>query len=282
MAAAPADPVDLTGLVGPFAGCLDVPLLAAYSAALGDPSARARVGTAAPITSLVTQVWEAQEAARSTLVSGKLWSAATGGVHGEHDIVMHRPVLPGEPLTTWVQGWGARPAGRNAAVTLRYLTRDESGDLVAEQWWTTILLGTTCARVGTAPPPHAFPDPAREHTVGSRTQHVDADMARRYAEVSGDWSPHHFEVAAARAAGFDTPFLHGLATMGLCAQGIVDLVAGGDPDRLRRLAVRFAVPTFLDSDLALEVFRADEDQFAFEAHSGGALVVTHGRAELRS
>lgn len=274
--------MDLVDLVGPFPGCLDVDLLARYSEALGDPSVLAQQGQAAPIGALVTQIWQAQEVARRSAVSSELQAAAAGGVHGEHDILLHRPVVPGEPLMTWVQGWGARPAGQNAAVTLRYLTRDEGDELVAEQWWTTVFLSATCADLGATPPSHRFPEQARQHPVGKLTQHVDADMPRRYAQVSGDWSPHHFEVTAARSTGFDEPFLHGLATLGLCAQGVVALVAGGDPDRLRRIAVRFAMPTFLDRDLTLQLHAVPDGSFAFEAENAGHLVVTHGRAELRS
>ena len=45
--------------------------------------------------------------------------AATGGVHGEHDVVVRRPLPWDEPLFTWVEGWGARPAGANSVVTLQ-------------------------------------------------------------------------------------------------------------------------------------------------------------------
>ena len=106
-------------------------------------------------------------------------------------------------------------------------------------------------------------------------------MARRYAEVSGDWTAHHFDVAAARRSGFERTFLHGLCTLGLCAQGVVALVAGGDPERLRRIAVRFATPTFLGERLHVRVYDAGSLGYAFEADSLGASVITHGRAELR-
>ncbi len=110
---------------------------------------------------------------------------------------------------------------------------------------------------------------------------VDEGMARRYAEVSGDWSPHHFEVEAARRSGFDRPFLHGLCTMALCARGVVEQVAGGDPDRVRRLAVRFATPVPLGETLRLRLYDAGDRRYGFEADCAGATVITHGRAELR-
>lgn len=266
--------------VGPFDDCLDAAFVREYAAATRDPAGRVADGTVVPAVAVVVAIWEPQNEAREALVPAELQAGATSGVHGEHDIVLHRPIRPGEPLTTWVDGWGARPAGRNAAVTLRYRMRDADDTLVVEQWWTTIFLGTSCDPVGAPAPEHAFPDEARARPLGVRTVDVDADMARRYAEVSGDWSPHHFEVEAARRSGFDRPFLHGLCTMALCAQAVVELAAGGAPERLRRLSVRFATPAPIGEQLHISVHDAGPLGFAFEADSADTTVISHGRAEL--
>ncbi|HET6951600.1 MAG TPA: MaoC/PaaZ C-terminal domain-containing protein [Acidimicrobiales bacterium] len=267
--------------VGPFAGCLDADLVRRWAAATADPCTRAQAGEAVPAVAVVTQIWDAQNAARAALVPQELQAAAASGVHGEHDVVLHRPIVPGEALRTWVEGHGSRPAGRNAVVTLRYVTVDAGDEVVAEQWWSTVYLGTTCDPAGEPAPDHAFPEDARARPAGAYGVAVDAGMARRYAEVSGDWSPHHFEVAAARRSGSDRPFLHGLCTMALCAQGVVELVAGGDPERVRRVAVRFATPMPVGERLELRLYDAGPRGYAFEAVCGSATVVSHGRAELR-
>jgi acyl dehydratase len=230
---------------------------------------------------VVTTIWEAQNAGRMESVPLVLQESATGGVHGEHEFVLHRPIVPGEPLHTWVEGWGSRPTGRNSLTTLHYLTRDAKGQLVAEQWWTTVYLNIACETTGAPPPEHAFPAEARDRPIGTWDVDVDVEMAQRYAEASGDWSAHHFDIVAARRSGFDRTFLHGLCTMGLCAQGVVKLVAGGDPDRVRRIAVRFARPTFPGEQLHVRLYDAGSLGYAFEADSGGASVIAHGRAELR-
>jgi len=266
---------------GPFEGRLDADLLQRYAAATKDPSPRVEAGTAAAPVAIVTQIWDAQHESRPDIVSRYVQRTATGGVHGEHDVVLHRPIVPGEPLRIWAEGHGARPAGRNSLVTVRYVALDADDAVVAEQWWTTVYLGTTCDPVGEPPPEHAFPDDVRERPIGTWRVDVDVDMARRYAEVSGDWSGHHFDLAAARQSGFDRLFLHGLCTMALCAQGVVQLVADGDPERVRRVAVRFATPTFLGDELQVQLYDAAPLGCAFEAVSGGATVITHGRAELR-
>jgi acyl dehydratase len=250
---------------GPFDARLDGDVLAQY----------------APIA-VVTQLWDAQEAARAALAPHAVQRDAAGGVHGEHDVVLHRPIVAGEPLRIWVERHGTRPAGRNALVILRYTIVDTHDDVVAEQWWTTVYLGTTCEATGDAPPAHAFPPEARDSPIGTWAVDVDADMPRRYAEVSGDWSAHHFDVDAARRSGFDQPFLHGLCTMALCARAVVELAAGGDPDRVRRVAVRFATPTFLDERLTVALYDAGPRTVAFEAECAGATVITNGRAELHA
>ena len=281
MTGEPEAAVTLGERVGPFAHCLDVDLLQRYAAATRDQAPRARAGKAAPATAIVTSIWDAQNSAREALVSGAIQRAAAGGVHGEHDVLLHRPIVPDEPLRIWVDGWGARPAGRNSRVTLRYVAIDARDEIVAEQWWTTVFLGLTCVPTGSDPPDHGFPDGAREHLVGTWAADVDAAMAHQYAEVSGDWSAHHFDLQAAQRSGFSRLFLHGLCTMALCAQGVVALVADGDPERVRRIAVRFATPMFLGEQLEVQVFDAGPAGYAFEADSAGARVINNGLVELR-
>ena len=159
----------MTEIVGPFPTVVDAAVIEDYG----------------PVA-IATQIFEAENAARGVLVPDSLRAAATGGVHGEHDVVLHRPIVPGEPLRTWVSGHGARPAGRNALVTLLFVTRDADDAVVAEQWWTTVWLGASCDVTGGAPPDHTFPEAARQHRIGEQVVDVDADMARRYAEVGVD------------------------------------------------------------------------------------------------
>ena len=107
-------------------------------------------------------------------------------------------------------------------------------------------------------------------------------MAQRYAEVSGDWAAHHFDIEVARAAGFDFVFAHGLCTMAICTHRLLSLLGVDDPGLVRRVALRFASPTPLDCDLTVNAFGITEHSFAFEAVAEGTTTITHGRLELRS
>jgi acyl dehydratase len=266
---------------GPFAGLVDPETIKRFAAATGDRTASVHDGLAAPAVFPVILVFAPNEAARGDLPDS-VWQHTRGGVHGAHDIVLHRPLVPGEPLQTWSQISGIRTSRSGTQVVMRFEQVDADGAVAVEQWWTMVLLGLQgVADLGSTPADHRFPDDARARPVGSAIHHIDADVAHRYAEVSGDWSTHHFDIEVARAAGFDFVFTHGLCTMAICTHRLLGLLAVDDPGRVRRIAVRFAAPTPLDCDLTVNAFGISEHSFAFEAEANGTTTITNGRLELR-
>jgi acyl dehydratase len=270
------------GRHGPFPGRLDPNGIAAFVTATGDETASVVAGRAMPATFPVILVFSAVEAARADLPA-QAWERVRGGVHGEHDIVLHRTLEPGDALTTWSQISGIRTsrAGTKVAVHLEQI--DSDGRLAVEQWWTMVLLGLDgLPDLGTMPAGHRFPGCARAHPLGTSNYHVDGQTAQRYAVVSGDWSTHHFDIEAARDAGFDFVFAHGLCTMAICTHRMLNLLGVDDPGLVSRVAVRFASPTPLDCDLTVNAYGIDERSFAFEAAADGATTITHGRLELRT
>jgi acyl dehydratase len=222
----------------------------------------------------------AQQAANAD-VPASAWRQARGGLHGQHDIVLHRPLIPDERLDTWSQISAVRTIRAGTQVVLHMEQFDAHGELAVEHWWTTVLLGLqSMADVGSMPRDHRFPDSARRNPIGSTTQHIDEQVADRYAGVSGDWSAHHFDIEAARGSGFDFLFTHGLCTMAICTHRVLGLVGVDDPGRVRRVAVRFASPTPLGADLTVNAYGIDGHSFAFEASRAGVKTITHGRLEL--
>jgi acyl dehydratase len=267
---------------GPYDLVLDTDMAAALATATLDDTPSYFDGTALPPTAIATQTYAPQMAAIFELVPKAVFAAAHGGVHGRHDLVLHRAIRPGEQLHSLVETHSARRSKDNLRVTLLHRTYDALERLVAEQWWTTVLLGTSADETGPELPAHGGKDCDPEQAIGEEVIRLDADMVRRYAELSGDFSDHHFDVEAARRSGFVGPFLHGLCTMALCARAVVETVGAHDPSRLRRLAVQFAAPAYLDQDLAVQICRLGDDRFAFEATCGDDVVIRNGFAALGS
>jgi acyl dehydratase len=266
---------------GPYDLVLDGAMAAALAAATLDDTASYVDGTALPPTAIATQTYAPQMAAIFELVPELVFAAAHGGVHGRHDLVLHRAIRPGEELHSLVEMHSARRSKDNLRVTLLHRTYDALDQLVAEQWWTTVLLGTSADETGPELPAHGGSGCDAEQAIGEEVIGIDADMVRRYAELSGDFSDHHFDVEAARRSGFAGPFLHGLCTMALCARAVVATVCRDDPSRLRRFAVQFASPAYLQQDLTVRICGLGGDRVAFEATSADTVVIRNGFAELR-
>jgi acyl dehydratase len=273
---------------GPYDLVLDGAMAAALATATLDDTASYFDGTALPPTAIATQTYAPQMAAIFDLVPKPVFAAAHGGVHGRHDLVLHRAIRPGEELHSLVEMHSARRSKDNLRVTLLHRTYDGREQLVAEQWWTTVLLGAGASagagadETGPELPAHGGNGCDSEQAIGEAIIRIDSDMARRYAELSGDFSDHHFDVEAARRSGFAGPFLHGLCTMALCARAVVGTVCPEDPSRLQRFAVRFALPAYLNQDLAVRICRLGGDRYAFEATCGDDVVIRNGFGGLRS
>jgi acyl dehydratase len=206
-------------------------------------------------------------------------------LHAEQDMHFFQPLIPGRPLSTWAEAYSLRSSRMGTRFTMRVVSEDEAGDLVVEQFATMLIRGVEAGGDGgQAPPPHAFPAEARSARVAELALKVDVDQALRYASASGDANPIHTDDAAAKAVGLPGVILHGMCTMALCGRAVVDELAGGDPTRLRRLAVRFYRPVFPGAELITTVFDSGSDGdrriLAFEASSGGKVVVRDGRAEI--
>jgi acyl dehydratase len=111
--------------------------------------------------------------------------------------------------------------------------------------------------------------------------HYDDDQTYRYAEASGDRTAFHLDDDVARAAGHPGKIVHGLCTMAMASRAIVSVVCEGDPARLARIAGRFGAPAFPGNDLTVTIYDAGDGGYAYEAESGGAVVMANGRAEVR-
>ena len=162
---------------GPFPGLLRPDAIAAYAAATGDHTPAVLEGLAVPAVFPVILVFGAQEAARADLPAAA-WKRVGGGVHGEHDIVLHRALVPGERLVTWAQISAVRTSWAGTHLVVHLEQSDAEGRIAVEQWWTMVLLGLTgVADLGSMPADHRFPEDARAHPLGSVSQHIDKDVS---------------------------------------------------------------------------------------------------------
>jgi len=77
------------------------------------------------------------------------------------------------------------------------------------------------------------------------------DALVRYAGASGDFNPIHYRDDVAVSVGLSGVLAHGMLTMGLAVQPVVDWA--GDPARVVDYQVRFTRPVFVDPVTGAEV-----------------------------
>ncbi len=211
---------------------------------------------------------------------GITWSHV---VHGEHSVVLHRPVPPEGTVIgrSRILDVIDKGEGRGALVySERKIVDKPSGALLA-----TINQTTFCRADGgfggpkrQTPPPHPIPGRGPDAVVDLPTR---PEMALIY-RLSGDVNPLHADPEYARAAGFPRPILHGLATFGVAGHALLRQLCGYDPARLAALAGRFSAPVYPGETVRTEIWR-DGGVASFRARvvERDVMAIDHGRAEVK-
>ena len=261
---------------------LDPDRVKAYAAATNDDNPAYESGKYAPPVFGVVPTWEAMLLGAADIIPSEAFGFI---VHGEQDMHFHEPLVPGQTLKTQAEAYAIRVGRSGTRFTSRVLSTDESGTPVLEQFNTTFIRGMSDGESGGPDKPdHSFDESLRDKKVGEFTVHVDADQTYRYRDASGDQMPIHVDDAFAKSVGLPGIIAHGLCTMAMTSQAVIKTVGGGDPSRLKRLAVRFSKPVFPGNDVVTTIYdagiRDGRHVYAFEATSNGDVVVKDGLAEV--
>ena len=254
----------------------------AYAAATNETDRRHTAGELAPPVFAVVPAWDVLTAAARLVAPSDAFAQL---VHSEQDMRLFRPIAPGDVLRSKASPVFLAVRGVGTTVAVRTETVNAAGAPVNEQFVTLFFRGPFEGESGGHPPPDHKLTAATKATgpVAEVTYGFDADQTFRYAEASGDPLPIHLDDAVARSVGLPGIIVHGLCTMAFCGRAVIESVAGGDPTRLARLAVKFSRPVLPGQEITIRIYAAERDgAYGFEARGAdGQAVVKDGRAELR-
>lgn len=254
----------------------------AYAKATNDPIAAHHDGTYAPPVFAVVPVTPIMADATLGVVPDDLMMRI---LHGEHDFLFHRPIIPGEVLTVRAKPIGIEGKDSGVVVTTLLETRDVSGKLVNEQYFIGFFRGGQFeGAVGVKSPEHSF-DAALRDTAPAliSTQTFDEDQTFRYSEAAGDPMPIHLDEDFAKAMGLPGIIIHGLCTIAFTSHAVLSETYPHDPTRLKRLAVRMSKPARPKETITSKFWKTAEGVFAFETagdETPGKFVITDGLAEF--
>jgi acyl dehydratase len=205
-------------------------------------------------------------------------------VHGEQGIHLHRPLPPQGTVVarhriTHVIDKGE---GRGAVVLwARDLYDKSSGDHLA-----TVEQASFCRGDGGFGGPsspqaalRAMPDRPSDATCILGTSPQAALIYR----LSGDLNPIHVDPQAARAAGFERPILHGLATFGVAGHALFRCEAPHENRHLTGMKARFTAPVYPGETLRTDMWQeTDGVSFRVTAMERGTVVIDNGLATFAS
>jgi acyl dehydratase len=203
-------------------------------------------------------------------------------VHGEHAFHIHRPLPPEGHVrgTSRIVDLVDKGKDRGALIYVEREVRDvPTGALLATVRQTVFCRGDGgFGGKSQAPAPRALPGRAPDLTAGMPTSPQAALIYR----LSGDYNPLHSDPKSARAAGFERPILHGLATFGATCHGLMKALCGGDPSGVRALSGRFSAPVFPGDRLHFDIWREGAGRFAYRTTvpARDVVVVNNGSFEV--
>lgn len=250
----------------PLTHDVDARWLLAYASVLGESDPRlcdTRVdgGIVAHPLFPVCLEWPAVLALRELTDRSELAASELArGVHATHDLVLHRPIRPGDALRTTATIVGAERRSPGTYETVRLETVDEQGLAVASTWMGSLFLGVDLdgddVPVADPPPPLPATDrsgtPITDGTTIVRS--LPGNLGHTYTECARIWNPIHTDTAFAEAAGLPGIILHGTATLATAVSEAWPRLRGEEkcgPGDVGRIHARFTGMVQVPADLTI-------------------------------
>lgn len=205
-------------------------------------------------------------------------------VHGEQEMWFHEPLRRGDRVLALGEIESIEERSTGEVVVLRQWLEREDGEPVVTARSVLFVRGDVKPAEGKAArgkSEQGSPDVA---WMVEQTQVVDEDQSVRYARASGDLNPLHTDDAFAQAAGLDARILHGLCTMAMSSNVVLEQLCEGDIERLEGLKVRFARPVYMGDALTTRIAATQREggMYALEVRNQkGEAVLTRGEVRLR-
>lgn len=95
--------------------------------------------------------------------------------------------------------------------------------------------------------------------------------------LTGDFNPLHASPSVARNAGFKSPILHGLCTMGVATHALIKSCCDYDTSRFKRMRLRFSAPVYPGETIRTEIWiNGNEMAFRCKSLEQDKVVINNG------
>lgn len=218
--------------------------------------------------------------AQAGLASG---ADLTGVLHGEQDLVFHRPIPVEGTLTTEgeITHIYDKGADKGALVVAESVTSHSNGQKLF-----TGVCTVFCRKDGGFGGPDSpkelveFPDRPPDFEEEAQPS-TDQPLIYR---LSGDIFALHVDPEFAKLSGFERPIMHGLCTHGYACRAVIKHLFPGEPERMTRFRNRFSKPLYPGTPIKTQIWKMEEGTAYFRTINAetGDIVIDRGVVEWMS
>ncbi len=203
-----------------------------------------------------------------------------GILHGEHEIIFHRPIPTEGELSTSgeIVNIFDKGEGKGAIVVAEADTVHSSGDVLYTNIF-TLFCRLDGGFGGEKGPSEPFELPDREpDAVVEANPSSDQPLLYR---LSGDVFSLHVDPEFAKSSGFEKPIMHGLCTLGYATRALIQSLFPGGPERMSRLKVRFSKTLYPGVPVKTQVWKVGDEKALYRTINAEneQIVIDHGVVE---
>jgi hypothetical protein len=195
-------------------------------------------------------------------------------VHAEECLTMHGALAPSGTVvvTQRIGGIFDRGLDKGAVMQQQQFLHTEDGTPLATIDVTTLLRGDG----GFGGQPY---NPTKLAIPEQRAPDVTLEIA---TPLDDEHAIFRLSKELAVAAGSGKAMMRGLGCFGLAGRGVLKLVCGNQPERLKRLGVRYVGPMFTDEVMLIELWHVGAGQavFSMSARERSTLVLNNCYVEF--
>lgn len=231
--------------------------------------------TVYPSFGVIPALWPMLDAAEA------LEASLTKLLHGEQRLVLHAPIPPAATVRTETTVSHVYDKGKGALAVIDMSTRSEDGTLLFENRSSLFVRGE--GGFGGEPGPKgADLSPPDGRAPDFRQEETTLPQQALLYRLTGDRNYLHADPEFAAQARFPQPILHGLCSFGFLGRAVLQHAAGGDPNRIAELSVRFSDVVFPGDTLISEGWDMGDGTWRLRGSTGrGNTVITNALARIR-